>query len=159
MLLKIYRDTNVKKSAGTPNLAQDNQAIKRQKLEGGRTRQVNYFSAQLLLFPWSAQLLLFPWFVIILKRSFLFFIKFQILNVKPQHLPHKTKLGLTSSTSNLCSSTTNKTNKEDRKVCPSNSGKIVSVFPTSRSLTHFDSFLIVRFMYGNQQNHLFQWQK
>ncbi len=40
--LKIYRDTNVKKnSAGTPNLALENQAIKRQKLEGGKTRQVN----------------------------------------------------------------------------------------------------------------------
>lgn len=128
MLLKIYRDTNVKKSAGTPNLAQDNQAIKRQKLEGGRTRQVNYFSAQLLLFPWSAQLLLFPWFVIILKRSFLFFLKFQILNVKPQHLPHKSKLGLTSSTSNLCSSTTNKTNKEDRKVYPQTPEKLLMFF-------------------------------
>ena len=41
VLLKIYRDTIVKNSVGTPNLAQDNQAIKRQKLEGGRTRQVN----------------------------------------------------------------------------------------------------------------------
>lgn len=47
MLLKIYRDTNVK--TGTPNLAQDNQAIKRQKLEGGRTRQVNV-TLQLLCF-------------------------------------------------------------------------------------------------------------
>ncbi|XP_062150898.1 protein TPX2 [Alnus glutinosa] len=72
----VKRDTNVK--TGTPNLAQDNQAIKRQKLEGGRTRQ--------------------------------------ILNVKPQYFPHKSKLGLTSGTSNLCSSTANKTNKEDRKV-------------------------------------------
>jgi hypothetical protein len=34
---------------GTPNLAQDNQAIKRQKLEGGRTRQVNV-TLQLLCF-------------------------------------------------------------------------------------------------------------
>ncbi|GMY10150.1 protein TPX2-like isoform X3 [Fagus crenata] len=75
----VKRDTNVKKnSAGTPNLALENQAIKRQKLEGGKTRQ--------------------------------------ILSVKPQIFPHKSKLGLTSSTSNLCSSTTDKANKEDRKV-------------------------------------------
>lgn len=30
----------IKSNAGTPNLAQENQAIKRQKLEGGKTRQV-----------------------------------------------------------------------------------------------------------------------
>lgn len=50
-LLKIYRDTNLKKSsAGTPNLAQENQAIKRQKLEGGRTRQVNFYEFSFLFF-------------------------------------------------------------------------------------------------------------
>ncbi|KAG6661527.1 protein TPX2 [Carya illinoinensis] len=74
----VKRETTGKNPAGTPNLAQENQAIKRQKLEGGRTRQ--------------------------------------ILNVKPQLLPHKSKLGLPSGASNLCSSTANKTNKEDRKV-------------------------------------------
>ncbi|XP_041006375.1 protein TPX2 isoform X2 [Juglans microcarpa x Juglans regia] len=74
----VKREAIMKNPAGTPNLAQENQAIKRQKLEGGKTRQ--------------------------------------ILNVKPQLLPHKSKLGLTSSTSNLCSSAANKTTKEDRKV-------------------------------------------
>jgi hypothetical protein len=49
VLLKIYRDTNVKNSVGTPNLAQDNQAIKRQKLEGGRTRQVNLKACMLTI--------------------------------------------------------------------------------------------------------------
>ncbi|MBA0606114.1 hypothetical protein Godav_018627 [Gossypium davidsonii] len=65
-------------NAGTPNLAQENQAVKRQKLDGGRSRQ--------------------------------------ILNVKPHNLPHKSKLGLTSGSSNLCSSTAQPSNKLDRKV-------------------------------------------
>ncbi|GLT86859.1 hypothetical protein SLE2022_049730 [Rubroshorea leprosula] len=34
------RETNIKKPVGTPSLAQENQAIKRQKLEGGRSRQI-----------------------------------------------------------------------------------------------------------------------
>ncbi|KAL4311054.1 hypothetical protein GQ457_01G000280 [Hibiscus cannabinus] len=54
-------------NAGTPNLALESQAIKRQKLDGGRSRQ--------------------------------------ILNVKPHNLPHKSKLGLSSGSSNLSSST------------------------------------------------------
>ncbi|PON34840.1 TPX [Parasponia andersonii] len=36
----LKSETNVKNSAGTPNLAQENQAIKRQKLEGGKSRQI-----------------------------------------------------------------------------------------------------------------------
>ncbi|KAH7533384.1 hypothetical protein FEM48_Zijuj04G0125100 [Ziziphus jujuba var. spinosa] len=72
----ILRETNVKNTAGALNLALENQAIKRQKLEGGRSRQ--------------------------------------ILNVKPpQNLPHKSKLGLTGDSNNP---STNKTQKEDRKV-------------------------------------------
>ena len=60
-----------KSTAGIPHFAQENQAIKRQKLEGGKTRQ--------------------------------------ILNLKPQTLPHnKSKLGYSSSTSKIL--------KEDRKV-------------------------------------------
>ncbi|XP_021295478.1 protein TPX2 isoform X3 [Herrania umbratica] len=65
-------------SSGTPNLAQENQAIKRQKLDGGRSRQ--------------------------------------ILNVKPHNLPHKSKLGITSGSSKLCSSTAKTSNKLERKV-------------------------------------------
>ncbi|KAK8622403.1 hypothetical protein V6N13_117320 [Hibiscus sabdariffa] len=65
-------------NAGTPNLALENQAIKRQKLDGGRSRQ--------------------------------------ILNVKPHNLTHKSKLGLTSGSSNRCSSTAKTSNKLDRKV-------------------------------------------
>ncbi|KAE8703082.1 Protein TPX2 [Hibiscus syriacus] len=65
-------------NAGTPNLALENQAIKRQKLDGGRSRQ--------------------------------------ILNVKPYNLPHKSKLGLPSGSSNRCSSTAETSNKLDRKV-------------------------------------------
>ncbi|KAI8551584.1 hypothetical protein RHMOL_Rhmol06G0197500 [Rhododendron molle] len=72
-----YRETNLKQNAATPNFGQENQAIKRQKLEGGRSRQ--------------------------------------ILNIKPQILPHKSRPGLISSSSNLCPSTA-KTRKEDRKV-------------------------------------------
>ncbi|KAJ4729772.1 protein TPX2 [Melia azedarach] len=71
------RDAIMKNCAGTPNLALENQAIKRQKLDGGRSRQ--------------------------------------ILNIKPQNLPHKSKLGLTSSSSNLCASTA-KTRKDERKL-------------------------------------------
>ncbi|CBI21881.3 hypothetical protein VitviT2T_017662 [Vitis vinifera] len=66
----VRRDPRVKNPTTTHNLAQEYQAIKRQKLEGGKTRQ--------------------------------------ILNVKPQNLPHK-------GSSNLCPSTA-KTSKEDRKV-------------------------------------------
>ncbi|XWS68676.1 hypothetical protein CRYUN_Cryun04dG0111300 [Craigia yunnanensis] len=65
-------------SAGTPNLALENQAIKRQKLDGGRSRQ--------------------------------------ILNVKPNNFPHKSKLGLTNGSSNMCSSTAKTSNKLERKV-------------------------------------------
>lgn len=36
----FFSETNVKNTAGTFNLAQENQAIKRQKLEGGKSRQV-----------------------------------------------------------------------------------------------------------------------
>ena len=46
---------------------------------------------------------------------YLFNLKFQILSLKPQFLPHKSRPGLTNSGFNLCSSTA-KTRKEDRKV-------------------------------------------
>ncbi|XP_019449032.1 PREDICTED: protein TPX2-like isoform X2 [Lupinus angustifolius] len=70
------RSSAMKSTSGTPKLTQENQAIKRQKLEGGKTRQ--------------------------------------ILNVKIQVLPHKSKLGSTTSNANILS--TSKSNKEDRKV-------------------------------------------
>ncbi|XP_021827187.1 protein TPX2 isoform X2 [Prunus avium] len=73
----VKREKNVKNAIGTPNLAQENQAIKRQKLDGGRSRQ--------------------------------------ILNPKPQTLHHKSKLGHTSGSFNLSSSTATM-QKEDRKV-------------------------------------------
>ncbi|PRQ49945.1 putative TPX2 central domain-containing protein [Rosa chinensis] len=72
----MKREENVKNTTGTPMLAQENQAIKRQKLDGGRSRQ--------------------------------------ILNPKPQTLPHKSKLGYTSGMHS--SSTAVKTQKEDRKM-------------------------------------------
>ncbi|OIW06007.1 hypothetical protein TanjilG_11694 [Lupinus angustifolius] len=67
------RSSAKKSTAATPNLIQENQAIKRQKLEEGKTRQ--------------------------------------ILNIKNQVLPHKSKLG-----SNANSLSASKSNKEDRKV-------------------------------------------
>ncbi|PQM34759.1 protein TPX2 [Prunus yedoensis var. nudiflora] len=73
----VKREKNGKIAIGTPNLAQENQAIKRQKLDGGRSRQ--------------------------------------ILNPKPQMLHHKSKLGHTSGSFNLSSSTATM-RKEDRKV-------------------------------------------
>ncbi|KAK4438720.1 protein TPX2 [Sesamum alatum] len=36
----VRRDTNVKSIVGTPNFAHENHAIKRQKLEGGKSRQI-----------------------------------------------------------------------------------------------------------------------
>lgn len=39
-LYLVSRDTNPKTTVATPNFAQENQAIKRQKLEGGNSRQV-----------------------------------------------------------------------------------------------------------------------
>ena len=41
------KSSAMKSTAGTPHLAQENQAIKRQKLEGGRTRQVTLFFSRL----------------------------------------------------------------------------------------------------------------
>ncbi|XVF66798.1 hypothetical protein PTKIN_Ptkin10aG0066900 [Pterospermum kingtungense] len=86
----IIRNPSVLKpknsNAGTPNLALENQAIKRQKLDGGKSRQ--------------------------------------ILNVKPHILPHKSKLGLTSGTFNLCSSTSNKL---ERKVYVRETAPFVSM--------------------------------
>ncbi|KAL0307019.1 UNVERIFIED_CONTAM: protein TPX2 [Sesamum radiatum] len=74
----VRRDTNVKSIVGTHNFAHENHAIKRQKLEGGKSRQ--------------------------------------ILTVnKPLNLPHKTRTGVISSSSNFCLSTA-KTRKEDRKM-------------------------------------------
>ncbi|KAL8151100.1 hypothetical protein V2J09_020908 [Rumex salicifolius] len=73
------KDINQKTSAGTPNLVQENQAIKRQKLEGGQSRK--------------------------------------ILNIKPQNLTHKSRLGLTTSSARTTiGDSTAKTRKEDRKV-------------------------------------------
>ncbi|KAF7800752.1 protein TPX2-like isoform X2 [Senna tora] len=78
MKTKAQIQSSVRKSASTnPHLSQENQAIKRQKLEGGRTRQ--------------------------------------ILNVKPQNLPHKSKLSSATSSANT-SSNACKAHKEDRKV-------------------------------------------
>lgn len=48
------RETNLKQNAATPNFSQENQAIKRQKLEGGRSRQVKCYS-----FSFSILILLF----------------------------------------------------------------------------------------------------
>lgn len=40
MIRSFYRETNVKDTSGTSFLVQENQAIKRQKLDGGLSRQV-----------------------------------------------------------------------------------------------------------------------
>ncbi|XP_062105968.1 protein TPX2 isoform X2 [Humulus lupulus] len=74
----LKSETNVKSTAGTLTLAQENQAIKRQKLEGGQSRQ--------------------------------------ILSLKPHNLPHKTKSGLVSGSSNFCPSTVNRAKKDERKI-------------------------------------------
>ncbi|KAK4727387.1 hypothetical protein R3W88_032304 [Solanum pinnatisectum] len=73
------RKQAIKKSdVGTPNFAQENQAVKRQKLEEGKSRK--------------------------------------ILDIKPpQHLPHKTRLGVANSSSNLFASAA-KTRKEERRM-------------------------------------------
>ncbi|KAH0751561.1 hypothetical protein KY285_004709 [Solanum tuberosum] len=73
----VRKQTIAKSAVGTHNLSQENQAIKRQKLEGGKSRQ--------------------------------------ILNVKPQNLPHKTKVGVASSSSTLFASTA-EVHKQDRKM-------------------------------------------
>ncbi|KAL2924788.1 Protein TPX2 [Bienertia sinuspersici] len=74
----VRRDrTNINSSIGTPNLVQENQAVKRQKLDDGKTRQ--------------------------------------ILRIKPPNLLHKTRPGVITSSSNLCSSKA-KPSKEDRKM-------------------------------------------
>ncbi|GMN53839.1 hypothetical protein TIFTF001_022969 [Ficus carica] len=74
----LKSESKVKNTAGTCNLAQENQAIKRQKLEGGRSRQ--------------------------------------ILSLKPQFLPHKTKMGLVTGSYNFCPTTVDRSRKEDRKI-------------------------------------------
>ncbi|KVI04341.1 hypothetical protein Ccrd_017348 [Cynara cardunculus var. scolymus] len=45
----VKRDTSQANKVGTPNLALENQAIKRQKLEGGKTRQILNIKTQILL--------------------------------------------------------------------------------------------------------------
>ncbi|XP_059659824.1 protein TPX2 [Cornus florida] len=44
----VRRDKNMKSSVGTPNFAQENQAIKRQKLEGGKSRPILNIKTQTL---------------------------------------------------------------------------------------------------------------
>ncbi|XP_059277002.1 protein TPX2-like [Lycium ferocissimum] len=73
----IRKQAIMKSAVGTPNFAQENQAVKRQKLEEGKSRK--------------------------------------ILDIKPQHLPHKTRLGVANSSSKLFSSAA-KTRKEERKM-------------------------------------------
>ncbi|KAK6777194.1 hypothetical protein RDI58_023911 [Solanum bulbocastanum] len=73
----VRKQTIAKSSVGTHNISQENQAIKRQKLEGGKSRQ--------------------------------------ILNVKPQNLPHKIKVGVASGSSTLFAST-EEVHKQDRKM-------------------------------------------
>lgn len=97
----------MKNATGTPNLAQENQAIKRQKLEGGRSREVTFTSVICV----EVQILLFC--IHSLNWFSLCPLEVQILNPKPQTLPHKSKLGNTG----MHSSTAIKTQKEDRKVC------------------------------------------
>ncbi|KAF8411132.1 hypothetical protein HHK36_003671 [Tetracentron sinense] len=77
-LTSARRATTAKNTVAIPDFVQENQAIKRQKLEEGRSRQ--------------------------------------ILNVKSQSLPHKSRPGLTNGAANLCYSTI-KTRKERRKPC------------------------------------------
>ncbi|MCD9560224.1 hypothetical protein HAX54_018723 [Datura stramonium] len=73
----VRKQAIMKSDVGTPNFAQENQAVKRQKLEEGKSRK--------------------------------------ILDIKPQHLPHKTRLGVANSSSNLFPSAA-KTRKEERKM-------------------------------------------
>ena len=105
MIRSFYRETNVKDTSGTSFLVQENQAIKRQKLDGGLSRQVTvccYLIPKIVC--WCS--LSCDWY------NFHKLSLFQILNVKPHTLPHKSKVG----TSNLCSSVADKTNKEERKI-------------------------------------------
>ncbi|KAL7128966.1 hypothetical protein ABFS83_13G030800 [Erythranthe nasuta] len=74
----VRRDPNAKNIVGTPSFAHENHAIKRQKLDGGKSRQILTIS-------------------------------------KPLNLPHKTRSGIVSNTSNVCPSYA-KTSKADRKM-------------------------------------------
>jgi hypothetical protein len=68
--------------------------------------------ATFLFFNHSCLVMHFTWTFSFLKKII------QILNAKPpQPLTHKSKLGLSSGSSNLCSSVANKMKKEERKVC------------------------------------------
>ncbi|XP_073308536.1 protein TPX2-like isoform X1 [Primulina huaijiensis] len=75
----VKRENSAKNNVGTPNLAHDYPAIKKQKLEGGQSRQI------------------------------------QTIN-KPANLPHKTRLGTVSNSSNLRLSNAAKTCKEERRM-------------------------------------------
>ncbi|XP_039038446.1 protein TPX2-like [Hibiscus syriacus] len=99
-------------NAGTPNLALENQAIKRQKLDGGRSRQ--------------------------------------ILNVKPHNLPHKSKLGLPSGSSNRSSSTAKTSNKLDRKVYVREQAQFVSMAEMMRKFQSSTRDLSIP--HGSQSN-------
>ncbi|XP_073312454.1 protein TPX2-like [Primulina huaijiensis] len=73
------RENNAKNDIGTPNLAHEYPAIKKQKLEGGQSQQILTIN-------------------------------------KPANLPHKTRFGPLSNSSNLCPSNAAKTCKEDRRM-------------------------------------------
>lgn len=49
-MFNLLRDPTVKNNIGAPNLLQENRAIKRQKLEGGNSRQVHVIAILHLLF-------------------------------------------------------------------------------------------------------------
>ncbi|KAJ8527827.1 hypothetical protein K7X08_015278 [Anisodus acutangulus] len=74
----VRKQAIMKSAVGTPNFAQENQAVKRQKLEEGKSRN--------------------------------------ILDIKPQHLPHKTRLGVVANSSSNLFSSAAKTRKDERKI-------------------------------------------
>ncbi|XWS63433.1 hypothetical protein CRYUN_Cryun06bG0096600 [Craigia yunnanensis] len=111
-------------SAGTPNLALENQAIKCQKLVSDKKRQAAKKIANMVRNPsvlkpknGSAGTPNLALKNQAIKRQKLDGGRSrQILNEKPHNLPHKSKLDLTSGSSNLSSSTAKTSNKLERKV-------------------------------------------
>lgn len=80
----------MKNATGTPNLAQENQAIKRQKLEGGRSREVTFTSVILLKYRYYFYFCFLsePLFVYIPSTGFPCVpSKYRFLIPNPKHCP------------------------------------------------------------------------
>lgn len=153
------RDAIMKNCAGTPNLALENQAIKRQKLDGGRSRQVNPF---FFLFS-SVYLLHYYCFgELYLNSSFFFSVSLKNLRFLTSNLktcPTSRNWVLPVAVPIYVRQLLKLAKMRERLVVSTNFFYRFFTLPTG-SLNFF-FFLILSFMFENenQRHHLSQWHR